>query len=161
MSPWNADITEKTDGHQPAALVARNRSVGLRATALVSFLLLLILAGCSGGDPAAEATTTTAIPTTTTTVASTTTADVPHPGKETYESACAVCHDGGAAGAPNFGDPDDGWTERIAQGVDVLYDHAVNGFEGADRMMPAKGGRRFLNDESVKAAVDYMVENSS
>ena len=121
--------------------------------------MLLILAACSEGDPAAEATTTTSTPTTTT-VASTTTANDPHPGKETYESACAVCHDGGAAGAPKFGDPDEGWPARIAQGVDVLYDHALNGFEGADGMMPAKGGRRFLDDESVKAAVDYMVENS-
>ena len=139
---------------QPAGLMAKNQSVRLRATALGSFLLLLILAGCSEGDPAAEATTTTI------TVASTTIADVPHPGKETYDSACAVCHDGGAAGAPKFGDPDEGWPARIAQGVDVLYDHALNGFEGADGMMPAKGGRRFLDDDSVKAAVDYMVENS-
>jgi len=134
-----------------------NERVRLRATALVLGLLLLILVGCSEGDSAAEATAATATPTT---VASTTTADVPHPGEETYESACAVCHDGGAAGAPKFGDPDEGWTVRIAQGIDVLYDHAVNGFEGADGMMPAKGGRRFLDDESVKAAVDYMVENS-
>ena len=122
--------------------------------------MVLLLAGCGDGDPVA-ATITTATPTTTPTVASTTTADVPHPGKETYESACAVCHDGGAAGAPKLGDPTDGWTERIAQGIDVLYENAVNGFEGADGMMPAKGGRRFLDDESVKAAVDYMVENSS
>ncbi|MBT8164900.1 MAG: c-type cytochrome [Acidimicrobiia bacterium] len=143
---------------QPAGRTARNQRVGLRATALASVLLLLILAGCSEENSAAEATATTA--SSTTTVASTTTADGPHPGQETYESACAVCHDGGAAGAPKFGDPDEGWATRIAQGIDVLYDHAVNGFEGADGMMPAKGGRRFLDDESVKAAVDYMVENS-
>jgi len=139
---------------QAAGHTARNQSVRLRATALGSFLLLLLLVGCSEGDPAADVTTTT------TTVASTTATDVPHPGEETYESACAVCHDGGAAGAPKFGDPDDGWAPRIAQGVDVLYDHALNGFEGADGMMPARGGRRFLDDASVIAAVDYMVENS-
>ena len=143
---------------RPAGRTARNQSVRMRATSLVLVLLLLILAGCSEGEPAAEATTSIA---TTTTEATTTTADVPHPGQESYESACAVCHDGGAAGAPKFGDPDEGWATRIAQGIDVLYDHAVNGFEGADGMMPAKGGRRFLDDVSVKAAVDYMVENSN
>lgn len=141
----------------------RNRSGRLRATALVPFCLLAILAGCAEGDPAAATTPST----TATTVAPTTTIDVPHPGQQTYESACAVCHDGGASGAPRVGEPDpewterdDRWPERIAQGVDVLYDHALNGLEGEDGIMPARGGRRDLDDASVKAAVDYMLENS-
>ena len=45
------------------------------------------------------------------------------------------------------------WEPRIAQGDDVLYDHAINGFNA----MPAKGGNVSLSDDSVKTAVDYMI----
>ncbi len=49
------------------------------------------------------------------------------------------------------------WGPRIEQGVDVLKDHAINGYTGAIGFMPAKGGRTDLSDEEVAAAVDYMV----
>ncbi|MGH8614345.1 MAG: c-type cytochrome [Gammaproteobacteria bacterium] len=82
-----------------------------------------------------------------------------HPGKKTYDEACTVCHGTGAAGAPKLGDPD-AWAARIAQGVEVLYDHAINGFQGKAGIMPPKGGRVDLDDDAIKAAVDYMVANS-
>ncbi|MGH8651452.1 MAG: c-type cytochrome [Gammaproteobacteria bacterium] len=82
-----------------------------------------------------------------------------HPGKKTYDEACTVCHGTGAAGAPKLGDPD-AWAARIAQGVEVLHDHAINGFQGKAGIMPPKGGRVDLDDSAVKAAVDYMVANS-
>ncbi|MFP4263275.1 MAG: c-type cytochrome, partial [Halomonas sp.] len=76
-------------------------------------------------------------------------------GEALYGSAgCAACHDSGAAGAPVLGDAD-AWAERIEQGTDTLYESAING-KGA---MPAKGGSSASDDE-VKAAVDYMVEES-
>ena len=55
----------------------------------------------------------------------------------------------------------DAWTARIAQGMDVLKDHAINGYTGELGYMPAKGGRVDLSDEEVAAAVEYMVEESS
>lgn len=79
-------------------------------------------------------------------------------GEEAYTS-CAICHAQGIAGAPQVGVADV-WTARIAQGMDVLYDHAINGYTGTAGLMPAKGGNMALLDESVKAAVDYMVEQS-
>ncbi len=82
-----------------------------------------------------------------------------HPGKKTYDEACTVCHGTGAAGAPKLGDPD-AWAARIAQGVEVLYDHAIKGFQGKAGIMPPKGGRVDLDDGAVKATVDYMLENS-
>jgi cytochrome c5 len=82
-----------------------------------------------------------------------------HPGKKTYDEACNVCHGTGAAGAPKLGDPD-AWAGRVAQGVEVLYDHAINGFQGKAGIMPPKGGRVDLDDDAVKAAVEYMVANS-
>ena len=73
--------------------------------------------------------------------------------------SCTACHESGIAGAPRVGQID-AWSARIAQGMDILYDHAINGYTGKDGLMPAKGGNMALLDESVKAAVDFMVEKS-
>lgn len=77
-------------------------------------------------------------------------------GKSVFNKTCAMCHASGAAGAPITGDKAD-WGPRIAQGVDVLYTHAIEGFTGQKGAMPARGGSSTLSDEEVKAAVDYMV----
>ncbi len=80
-------------------------------------------------------------------------------GPDVYNQACLACHATGAGGAPIVGDVG-AWTARIAQGNDVLYDHAINGFTGEVGVMLAKGGRTDLSDDEVKAAVDYMVAES-
>ena len=80
-------------------------------------------------------------------------------GKATYDTTCAVCHVAGVAGAPKLGDQA-AWAPRIAQGIDTLYQHAINGFQGTVGFMPAKGGNASLADDAVKAAVDHMVKES-
>ena len=80
-------------------------------------------------------------------------------GAQVYNTACVACHGTGIAGAPAVGDVD-GWTDRMAQGIDVLYLHAIDGYQGASGIMPAKGGNTSLSDDEVRAAVDYMVERS-
>lgn len=80
-------------------------------------------------------------------------------GKEVYDSVCFACHAAGVAGAPKFGDAA-AWAPRIAQGMDTLHKHSLEGFMGSAGMMPPKGGRPDLADDAIKAAVDYMVENS-
>ncbi len=77
-------------------------------------------------------------------------------GEKTYKDACGVCHNIGVAGAPKLGDMD-AWKDRIAKGKEALYETSIKG-KGS---MPAKGGRTDLSDDAVKAAVDYMIENSS
>lgn len=72
-----------------------------------------------------------------------------------YSSKCSACHNTGAAGAPKLGDAG-AWAPRISQGMDTLYNHAINGFNA----MPAKGGYASLSDDEVKSIVDYIVENS-
>ena len=81
-------------------------------------------------------------------------------GPQVYNQACLACHGAGIGGAPIPGDAAV-WAARIEQGMDVLYDHAINGFQGDVGYMPAKGGRVDLSDEEVIAAVDYMIEESS
>jgi len=77
-------------------------------------------------------------------------------GKATYDTACFACHGTGAAGAPILGNKD-AWAPRVGKGIDTLYSHAINGFNG----MPPKGGAVSLSDEQIKAVVDYMVGQSS
>ena len=81
-------------------------------------------------------------------------------GKGVYNKTCALCHAANVAGAPKPGDKAD-WGPRIAQGKDVLYKHALEGFTGAKGAMPARGGSTTLTDDEVKAGVDYMVGLSS
>ncbi len=72
-----------------------------------------------------------------------------------YKASCAACHDSGAAGAPVIGNKEE-WAARIKQGDALLYTHAIKGLNG----MPPKGGAMSLDDDQVKAIVDYMVNAS-
>ena len=80
-------------------------------------------------------------------------------GAAVYNSGCMACHAAGVAGAPRVGDKE-AWTDRIAQGSELLYEHAIVGFQGASGYMPPKGGFAHLSDDDVKAAVDFMVSES-
>lgn len=73
-------------------------------------------------------------------------------GERVVTQVCAVCHSSGMMSSPKLGSASD-WAPRIEQGIDTLYDHALNGLN----MMPARGGRPDLSDDDVKAAVDHMV----
>jgi cytochrome c5 len=81
------------------------------------------------------------------------------PGERVYRTVCFACHDTGAAGAPKVGD-NSAWQPRIAKGVEVLVQHAVQGFQGSQGMMPAKGGNPALSDQQVADAVHYMIDES-
>jgi len=110
-----------------------------------------------GGAPSAEA---AAVPAPAAAAAPEKVAKTPGPaaavdGKKTFESACAVCHSAGVAGAPKVGEKAI-WVPRLAQGKDALYEHAIKG----KGVMPAKGGNASLSDADVKASVDYMVSLS-
>ena len=80
-------------------------------------------------------------------------------GAAVCNSGCMACHNSGVAGSPKIGDKD-AWADRIAQGMDLLYEHAIVGFQGTAGYMPPKGGFAHLSDDDVKLAVDYMVEQA-
>jgi cytochrome c5 len=77
-------------------------------------------------------------------------------GDAVYNTACVACHGMGIGGAPVFGNKA-AWAPRIAQGLPTLKEHALKGYQGKAGVMPAKGGRVDMADESILNAVEYMV----
>lgn len=73
-------------------------------------------------------------------------------GQEVYNKACAACHAAGVMGAPKVGAKDQ-WEPRVAQGLDTLTTHAVNGI----RAMPAKGGNPALTEANIRESIVYML----
>ena len=78
-------------------------------------------------------------------------------GATIYQNLCGGCHTAGVGGAPKLVSAE--WTARIAQGMEVLHAHAIEGYQGPAGIMPPKGGNPALTDEQVIATVDWMVEN--
>ena len=76
-------------------------------------------------------------------------------GQETYNAACASCHDTGLEGAPVIGNLVD-WVDRSPLWQAVLMEHAKEGY----LEMPAKGGHPELSDRAVSAAVEYMLTST-
>lgn len=77
----------------------------------------------------------------------------PRSGDTVYNTFCSACHGAGVMGAPKIGNAGD-WAPRIAQGKDVMTDHAINGFNA----MPAKGSCMDCSDDEIIAAIDHMIE---
>ncbi len=73
-------------------------------------------------------------------------------GQQLVTQVCSMCHDSGLMSSPKLGNKAD-WAPRIEQGVDTLYNNAINGLN----MMPARGGRPDLSDDDIKSAVDHML----
>lgn len=76
-------------------------------------------------------------------------------GKKIYNDHCAVCHNTGSAGAPKLGDEAE-WALRTKQSLDVIFAHAINGFGS----MPPRGTCMSCSDEQIKAAVQYLIDQS-
>lgn len=72
-------------------------------------------------------------------------------GEDVYQTSCFGCHGTGAAGAPKLGDAT-AWEPRISQGMEVLFSHALNGFNA----MPPKGTCMSCSDDELKAAIEHM-----
>jgi cytochrome c5 len=76
-------------------------------------------------------------------------------GLKRYKASCYICHDTGASGAPKLKDTAT-WAPRIAEGKEVLYQHAISGYKA----MPPKGTCTSCSDDEIKRTVDYMIEQS-
>ena len=81
-------------------------------------------------------------------------------GRLVWRETCVRCHGTGLAGAPRITDRE-AWAPRIAKGMDVLVQHALNGFQGpTGTEMPARGGNPDLTDEQVALAVAFVTSRS-
>ncbi len=73
-------------------------------------------------------------------------------GQAVYTANCAGCH---AMMKPKLGDKA-AWAPLIAEGTDTLTASVIKG----KGMMGPKGGHVNLSDADIKAAVQYMEDNS-
>ena len=78
-------------------------------------------------------------------------------GKTIFGNLCHSCHETGAGGAPRITDKG-AWAPRVAEGLETLVKHAIEGYTGKSGVMPPKGGNPALTDEQVKATVTWMVD---
>jgi cytochrome c5 len=77
----------------------------------------------------------------------------PRSGEKIYNTYCIACHASGATGAPIKGDVEQ-WQPRIAQGQDVLVNHAINGFNA----MPARGTCADCSDDEIAGTVKFLIK---
>jgi cytochrome c5 len=74
-------------------------------------------------------------------------------GRSVFNHTCLTCHGNSVRDAPRVGDMHV-WQPRLAQGLDVLIQHALHGHG----RMPAKGGYSSLTDYEVSSAVAYVYQ---
>lgn len=68
-----------------------------------------------------------------------------------YERSCKACHSTPATGAPQKGDAE-AWAPRVAQGVDTLLDHTIEGYKG----MPPMGMCMDCSEDQFIALIEHM-----
>ncbi len=78
-------------------------------------------------------------------------------GKVIFDKLCSACHSTGAGGSPTLDHSH--WDARLAQGIDTLVKHAIDGFQGNAGVMPARGGNPDLSDDQVRVTVTWMMDN--
>jgi cytochrome c5 len=68
-----------------------------------------------------------------------------------FEKSCKMCHATGLLNAPKVGDAA-AWAPRLAQGKDVLFKHAKEGFN----QMPPKGTCMDCTDEDLQKLIEKL-----
>ena len=78
----------------------------------------------------------------------------PANAKDVYDENCSVCHSKGNAGVPKIGDKK-AWQPLIAQNMDVLIEHTINGAQHVK-----DGVCAHCSTGEIIAAIKYLVEQS-
>lgn len=124
----------------------------MRFLALTLTLSLALLTAC--GEETAPKTTNAKIPAIQAAEKAATIATM-STAQKVYEDSCSSCHSTGAMNAPMLGDKQ-AWSNHMKKGLEHMVENAVNGVG----QMPPKGGNMSLSTSDVKAAVEYIVEQS-
>ena len=80
-------------------------------------------------------------------------------GKAVYSKVCVACHMTGVAGAAKITDKAR-WEATAKQGVDVVFHHALNGFQGKHGVMPEKGTCTTCSDQDIFDAFHYILHEA-
>jgi cytochrome c5 len=128
----------------------------MQKTVLITIAALALLAGCGGKNKETATSSTPQVQLNEVKPQATAGAPDLITGEKVYKSTCSICHKSGLRGAPRIGSAAD-WEARLAQGNEILYDRAINGYRGKKGSMPSRGSNTKLSVDEVKAAVDYMV----
>jgi cytochrome c5 len=72
-----------------------------------------------------------------------------------WARSCALCHVTGNAGAPRIGNAEE-WAPRLAQGMDVLLQHTLEGFND----MPPLGYCMSCERDDFVALIEFMGRDS-
>jgi cytochrome c5 len=75
---------------------------------------------------------------------------------QVYDRSCRTCHTNPSTGAPLTGDGE-AWASRLAQGNQVLLDHAVRGYKG----MPPLGMCPDCNLQQFRDLIAFMSTDAS
>jgi len=78
-------------------------------------------------------------------------------GEQVFKKHCFACHMTGAANAPKVGDVQ-AWAPRIEKGMDALVMSALEGVPNT--AMPPKGTCSSCSEDELKAAIEFMVNQS-
>ncbi len=105
------------------------------------FLLLALLAACTDDHVAPAATMGPGTP-------------VEPELAEIYNRSCRSCHAQGTALAPLTGDRA-AWAPRLKQGMEVLLEHTISGFNG----MPPMGMCFDCEEEDFAALITFMSDS--
>lgn len=81
----------------------------------------------------------------------------PRSGGQVYADYCGACHARTTQGAP-LPDDDVEWGMRSRQGMKVLMEHTINGYN--QQLMPPRGGCGNCSDAELKAAVLFILDQS-
>lgn len=113
---------------------------------LVAFSVMLALSGC---DSSGSETSSAAVK------------DLTHLSpsdpmlKSIYDRSCKACHGLGTPAIPQAGDVE-AWEPRMAQGMDVLLDHVINGYGG----MPPLGMCMDCDADQFESLIEFMAKGS-
>lgn len=76
-------------------------------------------------------------------------------GEKIYADSCFPCHTYGTAGAASLFDFKE-WDKVAEKGMDVILKSVMEGYQGANGVMPPKGNCWTCTDEEIRASILYI-----